>query len=223
MKIKRITAAIISLAMALTMLAGCGKNDSSSYTQADFYEEFYGNTSEEDEPEPVIVDEPDFMGFLTGASETDFYDMSFEEFKQATGGQFTEENAVDHNDSGALRYTYYLGEMDSMLCGRVKLPKKCEVYCTVRFEKDKLKYMALDIEGVSGEEAKTICDNFITAFEGKLPEGYERFPDSERANVYEVGFTRTWSDFVVSMTRTWDHDDLYDICFSLEIYEERYS
>lgn len=218
MSTKRIAAAFLLLALALTAFTGCGKEaikgteknaDSSSAVQ-------------DEDSGPVIVDEPDFMGFLTGTSSTDFYNMSVEEFEQATGGQFNEENAVEYHDWDGIRADYYLGKTDTILCGRVNIGKECDVYCTVSFKKNKLKTMSIEAEGFTKEETDKICEDFLKAFEGKLPEQYEAYPPLEHGDIYEVGYNHGYDDFIISLRRDRNMADVYRILFTLENYSERY-
>lgn len=227
MKIKRITAVILLLALTLTMLAGCSskadkENEAQNSAAQAAYESAMAEMEAEENKTETVVDEPDFLGFLTGASDTNFYGMSFEEFTQATDGQCTAESAVEYNtDNGRVKY--YFGSKDSILCGRLQLPRECDVYCDLSFNKNELKAMAIKVEGFTEEEATKLCDDFLEALDGKLPEGYEQFAPvgPMSGNSCMIGYSKGVDDYIVALERHYFSGDYY-IEFTLDIYSERY-
>lgn len=223
MKIRKITAALLSLALTLTALAGCGDSGSSSEKSTDTTS-FAQNAGDTDggESAPAILEEPDFMGFLTGESDTNYYNMKSDEFDQLTGGVFNEQNAIEYSDWEGITGKYSLGKKDSILGGRVKLDKEYEVICILSFKKNKLKEMSLRIDGLTVDEADKICADFLKAFEGKLPDKYEAYPPLEHGNIYEVGYVSGVDDYIVSMRRNRAMSDDYYVLFTLENYAERY-
>lgn len=226
MKIKRITAAILSLSLMLISLSGCGDSSgSSSEKTADNSSaaQNMDDTADDGDSAPAVLEEPDFMGFLTGESSTDYYNMKSDEFDQLTGGVFNEQNAVEYSDWEGITGKYSLGKKDSILGGRVKLDKEYEVLCILSFRKNKLKEMSLRIDGLTVEEADKICADFLKAFEGKLPEKYEAYPPLEHGNIYEVGYVGRVDDYIASMRRDRAMSDDYYVLFTLENYAERYN
>lgn len=221
MKAKRTTAAILSAVLALTVFSGCG--NSGTITKGG--DRAPNNNAElpAEENVPVVVNEPDFMGFLTEEGGIEFYNMSFEEFNNAAGGMFTEENAMEYDEYNGETYAKYtLGKKDSILGDRVKLAGEYEVICVLNFKKDKLKCMELRIYDMNEKDANALCADFLTAFEGKLPEKYEQFSPVDQANVYKVGFTGKVDDYAITMERKWRDIDKYNMTFELDIYAERY-
>lgn len=223
MTIKRITLAIISLALALTALAGCGGSGSSEKSSGKSSSAQTEDDTEDGESAPAILEELDFMGFLTGESDTNYYNMKSDEFDQLTGGVFNEQNAVEYSDWEGITGKYSLGKKDSILGGRVKLDKEYEVLCILSFRKNKLKEMSLRIDELTLEEADKICADFLKAFEGRLPEKYEAYPPLEHGNIYEVGYVSSADDYIVSMRRNRAMSDDYYVIFTLENYAERYN
>lgn len=226
MRIKRITAAILSLTLSLTMLAGCAssskENEAQNSAAQAAYDSAIAAAEEEEAKTDTVVDEPDFLAFLTGESDVNFYDMSFEELSEATGGQLNTENATEYNESsGTARYS--LGKKDSILGGRLSLPRECEVYCTLGFKDNKLKEMHIKVEGFTEEEATKLCDDFLAALDGKLPEGYEQFAPvgPMSGSSCEIGYSKGVDDYIVSLKRQYFSGDYY-IEFTLDVYSERY-
>lgn len=219
MKINRITAVLLSLAVSITMLAGCGDSSKDSISDVQSHS---GSAADSESSAPTTLEEPDFMGYLTGTSTTDFYNMSTEEFNNATGGVFIPENALEYDDWDGIYAKYTLGKKDSILGGRLKLEKEYEIFCILNFKKDKLKEMSLRIDDLTEEEAKKICNDFLKAFEDKLPDGYEEYPPLEHGNIYEVGYVGKYDDYIASMRYNTYLSDKYYILFTLENYSERY-
>jgi hypothetical protein len=233
MKIRKAAAAILSLTMALTMLAGCGDNDSSKSAATNSTSQNTSTTensasddgNSEAAPEGTLT-EPDFLSSLTGGSGPDFYNMSYEDVNKQLGVILSMDNCqVFTNDNkGNITAKYYIGKTDSMLCGRVKLAKEHNVSVTFTFEDNKLKKMSVKAEGLDdAKEADAIAEDFLKALDGKLPEGYVQFTPVEHKKSREVGFTRNKEDFCVSVKRDESLDGSYYALFNLENYAERYN
>ncbi|MBR1751486.1 MAG: hypothetical protein IJ740_11525 [Ruminococcus sp.] len=219
---KKTILALLSLSLVLGMMTGCGNNDSSKKTGTDSAVSQSGGELSSEEKKQA-VEEPDIMGFFTGDSKTEFIGMTAEEFEKETGSSIVKDNALEYTeDDGMIFAKYSLGSKDSMLGGRVKLAKAYDQTLATSFKDGKLKVLSVRISKITKDEAITICDDFIKAFEGKLPEGYVRFPDSERGKDVEVGFTKGVEDYCISMTRSEDFDGDYGISFDLQNYAERY-
>ena len=203
-------------------LTSCGDNSSSADTAS--YADT-GSQSSETSAAPVISSEaPDVMAFFLGESDTEFIGMSKADFDEATGEIFTEKNAVTCEKSGenSLFAKYSLGKADSILNGRVPLSKEYDISCAFTFKDDKLIKVTVTAQPMSREEADAICEAFLKAFDGKLPEGYTQFKPSERGKVREVGFTRTKDDYCISVTRDENLDGEKYVHFDLQMYSERY-
>lgn len=201
------------------VLAGCGGGSSSAGEST----AVSSQVSQETKSNSASAAEPDFIGVYVGEGDTDFLDMTTDEFVSATGGAFTESTASKYDVFDEdITAEYSLGKKDSMLGGRLKLAKEYELTLVTEFKSDKLKAVKIRIDKLTKDEAVAVCDDFIKALDGKLPEGYERFPDSERGKTVEVGFTKSTSDNIFSMTRSEDLDGDYYVFFDLENYAERY-
>lgn len=218
---KKQTAALLLLTLMPFSLAGCAD---SSKDEPDVTVSYYDDSSSEEEAKtPAVVSEPDFMGYLVSGS-TNYIGMSMDDIKQETGGEISIENGVESESSeiGYLYYIYSLGQKDSMLGGRLKLDQAYDISCYLKCKDQIIKCVKEEINGLTKEEASKICEDFIAAFDGKLPEGYTQFSPSKRGKTYEVGFTKSVDDYVISMTSDETLDGDYRVSFALQIYAERY-
>ena len=216
---KKMIIAALSFVMTISAFTACGDNSSSNSTAS--FESF--SESEEESKKVTVVDEPDLMGCFVGDGDTEFIHMTHDELSKATNGQLAKENAFDVNaDDEFSVEKFSLGKKDSMLGGRLGLDKEYDITLTLSYKNDELRYAKETIEKITKEEAKKILDDFIMAFDGKLPEGYTQFTPSERGRVLEVGFTKGMEDYVFSMTYDEDLDGDYYVYFGIENYAERY-
>ena len=217
---------VILLALALAAagaFSGCGNSSSSSSQSSSAGDVSQPGQGEESSANAGTVAEPDFMGMFVGDGGKEYIGMSLDEMNSITDNAFTEEKAAKYDDyDGVITCENPLGRSDTMLGGRVKLSKEYDQTLKTEFKDNTLKAASIRIEKITKEEAEAICDAFIAAFDGKLPEGYEKFPVSERGKTVEVGFTKSVDDYVLSMTRSEDLDGDYYVFFEIQIYAERY-
>ena len=224
---KKTIAAILSLTMALTMLAGCGDNDSSSKNTANSSSANTDAGSSADngskaDTKGTVVEEPDFLGGLI-EGKTEFYGMSYEDFSKAGDGKYTKENAMEViEEDGSLFMRFALGSKDNFAGGRVKLDKAYEMVCKVSFKDNALKRGSVRIENISKEEAKTICDKFMADLKENLPEGYKKARASEFGKRFEDGYCKSERDMIYSIKRDEDFDGNYYVEFIYDNYAERY-
>ena len=167
--------------------------------------------------------EPDFMGYLLNGS-TNYIGMRVDDFIQDLGYAFSKENCIQQEsvDTDYQYYQYSLGTMNSMLAGKIKLDRQHDIVCSLKCKDDVIKCAKETITGITKDEAKKICDDFLTAFDGKLPDGYTQFTPSKRGKKYEVGFSKGIDDYVISMTYDETLEGDYEVSFALQIYAERY-
>lgn len=215
---KKNTAALLLFTLLPFSLFGCADSSTAEPAVADTNSEI-----SDEETAPAIVSEPDFMGYLISGG-TNYIDMNLDDIKQATNGEISKESGIEEQsvDTGYLYYTYSLGQKDSMLGGRLKLDQAYDISCSLKCKDNVIKCVSEEITGITKEEAAKICDDFIAAFDGKLPEGYTQFTPSKRGKTYEVGFTKGVDDYVSSMTYRENLDGDYRVTFALQIYSERY-
>ena len=217
---KKILAAALSLVI-IASFAGCNDKGSSSDKGSTSSQSQSDNSSSAQAA--VTVKETDVMAAFTGDGGAEVIGMSKEEFDEATGGSFTEQNAAEYEDyDGSIYAKYSLGKVDSILGGRVKLPAEHEAFQTVNFKDGKLTKLTIKLENVTKDEAKTVQDNFIKAFDGKLPEGYKQFAPLDHGKKYEVGFSKGVHDYVFSVNRDENLDGEIYVSFAIEKYDERY-
>ena len=224
MKMKKIM--LLAFTLAAVSLTACGGNKTVDVpNDSSVVEENTTNDDASAEDTAVkTAEEPDFMGFLVGDGDTEYINMSFDEFVAAAGSSFAKENGTsgDSIDDGVSYMQYSLGRMDSLLAGRVDLGKEYDVTCTLKIEDDKVKCVKETIEGITKDEAEAIANAFIEAFDGKLADGYVQFKPWEHGRKHELGFSKGVDDYVFSMTYDEDLDGEYFIYFSIQIYSERY-
>ena len=217
---KKILATALSLTLAFSALTACGDSSSSSGSTAPAASS--AEQSSAVQPKTAVA-EPDLLAHLIDGK-PDYIGMTREEFDDATQYAYSDKNAIDHQEEeGTGTYDKYsLGSSDTMLHGRLKLDKAYEQYLTLSFTDGKLSKATVRIEKITKEEAIKICDDFLKAIDGKLPEGYTQFKPVEHGRMCEVGFTKDRDDYVVSMRRDEDFDGDYFVFFDLEIYSQRY-
>ena len=214
---KRIMAAAAALVLIFA-LAGCSESGSSSSSS----EQTQSSESVSLQAAPVGK-EPDVMAAFTDGSGDELIGMSKDEFDKATGGCYTEQNSISHSEDNGKGYTKIsLGKSDSILGGRVKLGKEYDIVSAVAYKDNKITKLTIDIENITKEEADVIGDNFIKAFDGKLPEGYKQFTPVEHGSKREVGFTKGIHDYCFSVNRDKNLDDEYFASFAIQKYDERY-
>ena len=218
---KKTFAFLTALVIAAGAFTGCADKVSSSDNGGTTLQS-QEDSSQEDKA--VAVTAPDVMAPLIGEGGSDFIGMDEKTFTDVTGGKLTKDTAAEYDEEGKVTYARYsLGTTDTMLSGRVKLPKEYDISATVTFEKGKLKKYTEKIDKLTMEETDAIFETFLKAFDGKLPEGYKEFTPVEHGKLKEVGFTRTTKDLVVSMKRDENLDgDIY-LYFAIENYAERYN
>ena len=222
---KKITAELLSLIMALAVCAGCSDSGSSkTASESKAAATQPAESAAADEKKAAALDEPDFMGFLVGDGSTEFIGMSESDFNNAAGGKFTKENAADYNNdfSDEVTAAYSLGSKDTMLGGRVSLGKAYDLSCVLQFKNDKLTCAKLRIDKLTKDEADKIAQAFLDAFEGKLPEGYTQFKPVEHGKKKEVGFSKTADDYIISVTRDENLSGDTYLFFAIQNYAERY-
>lgn len=218
---KKTFAFLTALVIAAGAFTGCADKGSSSDNGGTALQS-QEDSSQEDKA--VVVTAPDVMAPLIGEGGSDFIGMDEKTFNDVTGGKLTKDTAAEYDEDGKVTYARYsLGTTDTMLSGRVKLPKEYDISATVTFEKGKLKKYTEKIDKLTMEETDAIFETFLKAFDGKLPEGYKECTPVEHGKLKEVGFTRTAQDLVVSMKRDENLDgDIY-LYFAIENYAERYN
>lgn len=217
---KKILAILASLAISAAALTACSDKGSSS--QSDTASAFQAQAGDSEAEKPaVVVKEPDIKSVITSGAE--FINISNDKLLEATDGTFTKENAMVYDETDNEVYAKYsLGKSDSILNGTVKLPAEYEVTTTVNFVKGKLKKYTEYVGNVTKEDADQILDNFIAAYDGKLPDGYTQFKPVEHGKHKEVGFSKTVNDLVISVTKDEHLDGEIYVYFNIEIYAERY-
>ncbi len=215
---KKSTAALLLAAILPFSLFGCADGSSATNTPSN-------SAADESSAEktPVKVSEPDFMGYLVSGS-TNYIGMSMEEIEKSSGGEITKENGFqqDSIETGYLYYKYSLGEMDSMLAGRLKLDRAYDISCYLKCKDDVITCVQEEINGITKAEAAKICEDYIAALDGRLPDGYTQFKPSNRGKKYEVGFSKGVDDYVISMAYDENLGGDYDVTFALQTYAERY-
>lgn len=223
---KKTIAAILSLTLIVSALAGCSDSGSSKTDAVSSVQTADNEATGSQAPAKTnpLNEEPDFMGMFVGSGSTEYIGMTSEEFNKATNNIFTKDNAYDYESfgDGDVNAKYNMGSKDSILGGRVSLWKKFDVVCTLKFKSDKLSEIQLRIEKLEKDEAKVITDNFLAAFEGKLPEGYKQFTPVKHGKKSESGFTKGQDDYVFSVTTDENLDGDTYLYFSMQIYAERY-
>ncbi len=214
---KKCSAALLLAAILPFSLFGCADGSSANIPSNSVADESSAENS------PVTISEPDFMGYLISSS-TNYIGLSMEEIKQASGGEITKENGIqqDSFETGCLYYQYSLGKTDSMLAGRLKLDQAYDISCGLKCRDDVIICVQEKIDGITKAEAEKICEDFLAALDGRLPDGYTQFKPSDRGKKHEVGFSKGVDDYVISMTYDEDLEGNYGVTFALQIYAERY-
>lgn len=214
---KKLTITLTAFSLAMASMTACSGNESSESKETPVQ-------ASSAEKSGTSVKEPDLMGFLTGENDIEFIGMTTDELAEATGGELTPENAEEYNDYDKENViaVYPLGKKDSILGGKVALPAQCEPVLKLQFSDGVLKCANILVENISKEDADKIAENFLSAFDGKLPDGYEQFSPVEHGNHREVGFTKGIDDYAVSVKRDDNLDGEFYANFAIQIYSERY-
>lgn len=215
----------VILLAGVTLLCGCSESNAGSRSASEKPQSVSDSAPAESSSQKSAPtgSEPDFMGYLVSGG-TNYIGMPIDAFFQELGDSFTKENCIQQEsvDAGSQYYQYSLGSMNSMLAGNIKLDQQYDIICSLKCKDDVIKCAKETITGITKDEAKKICDDFLTAFDGKLPDGYKQFTPLKHGKKYEVGFSKGTDDYVISMTCDETLEGDYEVFFALQIYAERY-
>ncbi|MBQ4363135.1 MAG: hypothetical protein II782_03930 [Oscillospiraceae bacterium] len=205
MRIKAMISAALTAALLLT---SCGTGAARTQTA-------------ETVPVTPTVQEADFMGcFLGGDTSVNYLGMSLEEFNNATGNVYTEENALEYDkDFGYAKFSF--GGLDGLFCGRAPFGKQMDVSFSITFKDDRIKEMRYIVEGDDDDPDKVV-QAIADELRKDLPEGYFEEDDAPIMGKGSMRFAKDVDGYVFSVWKSKVGDSEYPVFFTFESYKDKY-
>ena len=216
---KRIIASVLALAVCAA-LAGCGSSDSSTAAGGTSSTAAAAASSTAEAPASTAVKEVDFMSSFLGGSGKNYLGMNLADLNADTGSEYDENHAADF-DKDYGQATYSLGEVDSILGGRVKFGGKLPVSITLFFDGDRIKKVLYKIEEGSVDSA-AVCKSISDVLKNGLPSEYKGEFDYKSGGKDSARFASDVNGYVFEVKHFSLDDTGYPVHFSLESYKDKY-
>ncbi len=215
-------AALLAAVIWTAALTGCAENSGDNSSKEN---EPVSSQSDDSAvtPEGAVLGETDLMQCFLTSEGTNYLGMTLDEFNAAAGGGYTEENSVEY-DLGYNYAKFYYGELDSIFCGRAKLPEKLPVYCMLTLKDDgRIKKFTYYIEqGETDHSSAEVSDSIARCLAASLPEDYNAEYDVIQLGKGSARFANTADGYVFTV----EHNDLdgsgFPVLMSLESYKDKY-